>query len=263
MSNKENAKISSDIQNVYDESYSKINNQWRELGAKYKAENIINVSKGFHFNKVLEAGAGDGSILMFLDKYKFCDNLHALEISKSGIDLIEQKKIKSLKSVSSFDEYKTSYHDKEFDLVILAHVLEHVEHERLLIRELKRISKYQIFEIPLDYRYNVDSRMNHFLGYGHINVYTPSSLRFLLKSEKLEVISDISTLTNPAVNKFNQYINKVKKKNLISSVKIEMEYFLKDFLGKVMGRKIQEKFGNAYTVLTKHDNGELEIFSNE
>ncbi|MEO8795965.1 MAG: class I SAM-dependent methyltransferase [Daejeonella sp.] len=251
--------ISSGVQSAYGEFYQNHNEQWRLLGARYKAQNIVDVCKGHRFNKVLEVGAGDGSILKFLDEWNFCDELHALEIAESGVELIRKKKLKSLKSVSSFDGYKTPFADQEFDLVILAHVLEHVEHERILIRELKRISKYQVIEVPLDYRYGVDKRIKHFLDYGHINMYTPSGLRFLLKSEGLTILNDKCSLIEPEVSKFNLFINQKAEKSTVSSIKIDLEYRIKRILGKITGKKVEEKFANAYTVLTE-GNTDLNIF---
>ena len=255
----ENNIISSGVQSAYDQFYQNHNEQWRLLGAKYKAQNIRDVCRGHHFKKVLEVGAGDGSILKFLDDWNFCEELHAIEIAKSGVDLILEKNLKTLKSVQTFDGYKTPFADQEFDLVILAHVLEHVEHERILIRELKRISKYQVFEVPRDYKYGIDKRMKHFLAYGHINMYTPSGLRFLLQSEGLIILKDKTSVIPPEVSKFNLFINRGKPKSLFLSLKIDLEYRVKKILGKIAGNKVKEGFANAYTVLTKGST-DLNIF---
>ncbi|HEX8461108.1 MAG TPA: class I SAM-dependent methyltransferase, partial [Segetibacter sp.] len=156
---------------AYDNFYQNHDEAWRMLGAKYKAQNIVDVCTGKAFAKVLEVGAGDGSILYYLDRWNFAPELYAIEISESGVEHIQSRNLKSVKEVQVFDGYHIPYADQEFDLVILAHVLEHVEFERKLLRELKRISKYQVIEVPRDYRFGVDKRINHFLAYGHLNVY--------------------------------------------------------------------------------------------
>ena len=112
----------------------------------------------------------------------YFEELHALEIATSGIEVIKSRNLPSVKSVELFDGYALPYDDDSFDAVILCHVLEHVEYERILLRELMRVAPYQIIEVPLDYHFEIDSKVDHYLGYGHINVYTPSSVRFLLKS---------------------------------------------------------------------------------
>jgi len=52
--------ISGNVKTAYDEFYQKHDESWRMLGAKYKAQHIIDVCKDHGFKKVLEVGAGDG-----------------------------------------------------------------------------------------------------------------------------------------------------------------------------------------------------------
>jgi ubiquinone/menaquinone biosynthesis C-methylase UbiE len=241
--------ISSNVISAYDDFYQNHDEAWRMLGAKYKAQNIADVCKGKQFLKVLEVGAGDGSILYYLDQWNFAPELFAIEISESGVDHIKSRNLKHVKEVQLFDGYHIPYADQTFDLVILAHVLEHVEYERMLLRELKRVSKYQVIEVPRDYRFGVDKRIKHFLAYGHINVYTPSSLRYLLHSEGFEVLADKTSMIQPEVTRFNTFINQKKSKTAFKNIRIEAEYQLKKLLNKLMGKKFQEKLANAYTVL--------------
>lgn len=252
--------IDQNVKNAYDNFYTQSDVAWRMLGARYKAKNIIDVCKGIKPEKVLEVGAGDGSILHYLNEWDFAPQLFALEIAQSGVDLINGRKLDRLKEAKVFDGYKIPYEDDAFDLVILAHVLEHVEHERTLIRELKRVAKYIVVEVPKDYRYGVDKRMKHFLDYGHINMYTPTSLRFLLQSEGLQILTDKVSLTHPETVKFNTFINQKKPKSFFKSVKIDLEYNIKKILGGLLGKKKQEQFANAYTVLTKKSDQNLQIF---
>lgn len=252
--------LSEEVKTAYDNFYNHNDVAWRMLGAKYKAQNIVDVCKGIKPVKVLEVGAGDGSILHFLNEWNFASALYALEIAQSGVDKIKERNLTSLKEAKTFDGYHIPYDDDSFDLIILAHVLEHVEHERILIRELKRVAKYIVIEVPKDYRFGVDKRMKHFLDYGHINMYTPTSLRFLLQSEGLEILADKTSLTTPETVKFNEFINKKAPKTFSKSLKIDLEYRIKKTLGKLLGQKKQEQFANAYTVLTQKSAQNLHIF---
>ena len=134
--------ISNNVKEAYDEFYQKHDEAWRMLGAKYKAQHIIDVSQGRTFKKVLEVGAGDGSILKFLVDADFAPEYQAVEISDSGVEHILARNIKNVKSVQVFDGYKLPFADDSFDLIILSHVLEHVEHERVLLREIKRVARH-------------------------------------------------------------------------------------------------------------------------
>ncbi|MBC7417550.1 MAG: methyltransferase domain-containing protein, partial [Pedobacter sp.] len=173
---------------------------------------------------------------------------------------ILNRKLKLLKTAQTFDGYKLPFEDNSFDLIILAHVLEHVEHERLLLRELKRVAKHVVIEVPKDYRFGIDKRMKHFLDYGHINMYTPTSLRFLLKSEGFEILADKISMTSPETVKFNEFVNKKQPKSFAKNLKIESEYFIKKTLGLFLGKNKREQFANAYTVLTKTSDSNLHIF---
>ncbi len=252
--------ISDNVKEAYDEFYQKHDEAWRMLGAKYKAQHIVDVSQGRTFKKVLEVGAGDGSILKFLADADFAPEYHAVEISDSGVEHILARDIKNVKSVQIFDGYKLPFADDSFDLIILSHVLEHVEHERVLLREIKRVARHCIIEVPLDYRFGVDSRIKHFLAYGHINIYTPTSLRYLLFTEGLAVENDLTSMISPEVTKFNSYVNQKKPKSILTDIKINSEYAIKNSIAKLFGKKMNEKMANAYTVLCKKSVDQVAIF---
>jgi ubiquinone/menaquinone biosynthesis C-methylase UbiE len=252
--------LTTDFKTAYQNFYTNNDVDWRMLGAKYKAQNIIQVCRSIRPQKVLEVGAGDGSILHFLDQYDFAAEIFALEIAASGVEKIRERNLKSLKDVQVFDGYSIPYADDSFDLIILAHVLEHVEHERLLIRELKRVAKNIVIEVPRDYKFGVDKRINHFLSYGHINMYTPTSLRFLLKSEGFEIVADKCSMISPEVTLFNNYINRKIKKSPIKTLKVKLEYQLKLIIGQLLGKRKQEEFANAYTVLVRKAEQDVKIF---
>jgi len=252
--------VTGSVKDAYDEFYNKHDEAWRMLGAKYKAQHIVKVCQGRAFKKVLEVGAGDGSILKFLSEQNFAPEYHAVEISESGVEHIKARNIANLKSVQIFDGYRLPFEDNSFDLIILSHVLEHVEHERLLLRELKRVAAYSVIEVPRDYKADVDKRIKHFLAYGHINMYTPTSLRYLLRTEGFEIITDLTSMIEPEVTRFNTYVNQKKPKSLITDLKINAEYAIKKGLVSLMGTKKAEEMANAYTVLCKKADEQVKIF---
>ncbi|MFN3382205.1 MAG: class I SAM-dependent methyltransferase, partial [Runella zeae] len=174
------SEISSNLKSVYDQQYAQADTHWRDIGARQKAENIIKLCKKYNFDKLLDVGAGDGAVLKELDKHDFVKELSAVEISNSGIEKINSRQLNSLKEVKLFDGYSIPYDDKTFQLATCSHVIEHVEHPRILLREIARVSTYQFFEIPIDFSLFVDQKIEHFLSYGHINIYTPALFKFLL-----------------------------------------------------------------------------------
>lgn len=241
--------VGNSLKDTYDKQYDSSINEWRSIGGKAKAQNIIEISKNLSFNKVIDIGSGDGSVLFWLDKLNFNKQIHSLEISESGIRKIKEKAIPSVKEIKLFDGYKIPYSDDEFEVAMCSHVIEHVEHPRLLIREIKRVSKNQIFEVPIDFSFSVDQKTEHFLSYGHINIYTPQTFRFLLKSEGLKIENYINTLYPKEVFDFMN-----RKKGKIKSLRSSLINFVRGNMPFLM--KIKP---NATTVLTSKTGEELKI----
>ncbi|SEM20456.1 Ubiquinone/menaquinone biosynthesis C-methylase UbiE [bacterium A37T11] len=241
--------ISENIKVSYSEQYDDSSIAWRMQGARYKAQNIVNICKGRTFERVLEVGAGEGSILKCLSDWEFGVHLHGIEISESGIEMIRKKQIARLKEVLLFDGYQIPYPDAYFDLVICSHVMEHVEHERLLLREIKRVSKQQIFEVPIDFSFYVDRKIKHFLDYGHINIYTPALFRFLLKSEHFSIEKDC------CYHYENAMLEQIFKGNRKALLMAKLKRFVLKKIPYLGGIK-----PNSYVVLTSADEGSLHIF---
>ncbi len=242
-------KVSDNVKESYSAQYDQSMVEWRMMAAKHKAQNIVDISKGISFKNILEVGAGEGSILYWLSKWNFSANLHAIEISESGIEMIKGKNIENLKEILLFDGYKIPYPDNHFDLLYCSHVMEHVEHERVLLREIKRVSKQQIFEVPIDFSFYVDRKIKHFLAYGHINIYTPSLFRFLLKSEGFIVTRDKCHLYDDEVLKF------LNKNNKLGYYKQKFKDFILKMFPYLLGIK-----PSSYSVLTGKDDKEMTIF---
>lgn len=239
---------SDQIKETYNNQYLNENREWRNLGGKQKSQNIINLCSQIKFKNVLDVGSGDGAVLNFLDKNNFCDEITSIEISDSGIEAIKEKQLKSLKNVQKFDGYKIPFSDNVFDLALCSHVIEHVEHPRILLREIARVSKYQYFEIPIDFSFHVDMKLKHYLDYGHINIFTPSLFKFLLKSEGYEIIDEKFLFSSKELVKY-QFKNNKKR--------YYIQLFKNFIISKTFIRKIKP---NAYAVLCKNDGKKLIIF---
>ena len=180
--------VSKQYKAKYDALYSDASEEWRRIGAIGKVQNIVDITRGFHFESLIDIGAGDGNVLSLLSERKIATAFTAVEISNSAIEQIKKKSIPGLTEVKQFDGYHLPFEDNAFDLAVCSHVIEHVEHPRKLLREIKRISKHQVFEIPIDFSLRVDKKFEYFNSYGHINIYTPALYNFLLLSEGFEII---------------------------------------------------------------------------
>jgi SAM-dependent methyltransferase len=159
----------------------------RELTALEVWQHIRQVYNLPHVHRLLDVGAGEGSLLKCLSEAQFADELYGVEISESGLNAIRSRNIANLVEVLGFDGYKIPYPDKFFTVAIASHVLEHVEHERLFLAELKRVAEHVLIEIPLEHTYKVHQAIQIGHKYGHINFYTLATFTNLLKTSGLQV----------------------------------------------------------------------------
>lgn len=223
--------------------------QWRNLGAQAKVVRLFSLIERQHLRpvSVLEVGAGQGGVLHGLVN-RFAEvghrvQAHALEISTSGVEAILARGIPGLASAAQFDGYHLPMADQSIDLIVLSHVLEHVEHERQLLRELHRVGRWLLVEVPRELQPLADTRADHYLSYGHINLYVPTSLRFLLASEGFAVLAERLDLTPPELLKMSY--------GGTMTLGRRAEFALRQLIMALPVRALHERFCNTITLLTQ------------
>jgi SAM-dependent methyltransferase len=188
-------KISDHLRMNYEDYYEDGDSEWRRLGAMDKVDNIVSLCSELPRSSILEIGAGEGSILKRLSELNFGERLYALEISPSGVEAIKNKGISQLAECRIFDGYHVPYDNNRFDIAILSHVVEHVEHPRQLLYEVSRVATYLFIEVPLEDTIRLP-RDFVFDKVGHINFYSSKTIRRLVQSCNLRVLHQITT--NPS-----------------------------------------------------------------
>ena len=139
---------------------------------------------------LLDVGGGAGLILNetsnYVKKnYGFKVNKYALDLSPG---MLEVQKVRNpdYKKALSEDIRKTSLGNKEIDLTLMIDVLEHVPNPAEALEEVKRISGFVLFKVPLED--NLFSRTWNFVRrgeprqhaietVGHINIYNFNKLK--------------------------------------------------------------------------------------
>lgn len=212
---------SDQLKRNYQDYYQAEDPQWRKLGAIDKAANITGLCRDLPHDAVLEIGAGEGSILARLSELGFGAELYALEISSSGVEAIQQRGIPRLAECLLFDGYEIPYGDRRFDLAILSHVLEHVEYPRKLLYEAARVARHVFVEVPLEdtLRLKKDYIPDRV---GHINSYSPNTIRRLVQTCGLRVLKQSVTNPSKAVHRY-----RVGSKGVLN-------YYVKEFLLKLV-----------------------------
>lgn len=178
------------LQRNYDEYYGDDISEWREMGAIDKVSNIRSLCASLAPSTVLDIGAGEGSVLQRLADSGFGRRHFALDISGSGVE--RSRKIQTLVECRQFDGYTVPYPDATFDLAILSHVVEHVEHPRLLLNEAARVADHVFVEVPLEHNRGLPADFV-WDAVGHINFYTAKTIRLLVQSCGHEVLDQRET----------------------------------------------------------------------
>ena len=135
-------------------------------------------------------------------------------------------------------------------MVYCSHVLEHVEHPRLLLRELRRVARFQVFEVPLDYSIGVHKQAAALLDYGHINVFTPSLFKFLLLSEGFTILKERVSQPTPEFTRFDWYRNQNVRQTWWTELRIKLQPWVEKWRQLRMGKHAYREFAHrAYTCL--------------
>ena len=186
------ADIDPKLQQNYDAYYDTDISAWRQLGAIDKASNIQRLCGAFAPASILDIGAGEGAVLQRLADTGFGRRHFALDISASGVARIRDRKIPTLIECRQFDGYAVPYGDATFDLAILSHVLEHVEHPRMLLNEAARVADLVFIEVPLEHNRRLPKDYV-WDAVGHINFYTAQTIRLLVQSCGHQVLEQLQT----------------------------------------------------------------------
>jgi SAM-dependent methyltransferase len=103
--------------------------------------------------KILDVGGGAGLLLKgisdFLGTKKMHVEKYALDLSREMLEMQKKNNADIVLLIENSIE-NTSFRDKEFDLVLMVDVLEHVPDVASALRELRRIAKYVIYKVPIE-----------------------------------------------------------------------------------------------------------------
>lgn len=184
---------SEDLCRHYSGFYSTGNeSEWRRLGAIGKADNIVKLWGGLSEPRphVVEIGCGDGAVAARLAELDFFASYRGFDISESGISEAAGRCLAN----ASFSTCGSSIPlgDDSADLVIMSHVIEHLEHPRQLLYEARRIAPLLIAEVPLELNRSLPNDYD-WNPVGHINKYNRKAIRQLVQTCQFDVLEQFTT----------------------------------------------------------------------
>ena len=188
-----------------------LNNIFRKISYFWKKKLII---KNIPKKKIvmLDVGAGDGSLALYLRDY-----IHSVNVYEKNIDCVRYLNKKNIFASDRLTEYK----DKSYNLITLFHSLEHIHKMDELFLHINRITTKKakmIIAVP-----NVDACENQFLKDDwvawdtprHLYHFSPKTLNMLLDKNGWQVIKSKSMFQDTIFNIYMSLKNKGVKKIFI------------------------------------------------
>lgn len=201
-------KIDDYIKNLYTTNeYLVKNPSVHEKDSLWKVTKIIPLFDKLadHLNKkeinLLDVGGGSGIILSTISTY--IEESHGIKVNKFSLDLspgilqLQKTRNLDLKKALNEDIRKTSLNNKEIDITLMIDVLEHITNPTEALEEIKRISKFVLFKVPLED--NIIFRTFNFISknklrkykietVGHINIYSFRKLKQQIETNTGQVL---------------------------------------------------------------------------
>lgn len=199
----EHMSISDTVRHHYDDYYRENDlHEWRRLGAIDKVNNIADLCQSA--TTVLDIGCGNGAIISRMADVGFGSAYTGLDISSSAIEAARGRRLERA-TFNVFDGDHIPFDDGSFDLVVMSHVVEHLEHPRRLIQEAARVGRRVFIEVPCEHTMRLP-RDYAPDNVGHINFYTPTTIRRLVQTCGLTVEKQLTRGVSLDVMRYGQPI---------------------------------------------------------
>jgi SAM-dependent methyltransferase len=202
-----------------DGTYLKNNPFWDQQDAKYKSSFILRLlsNRPVLTESIIEVGCGSGQILVELRKnLPTSTQLHGIDISPQAIELAKNNVTPDIK-IELRDITKSKLSSK-YDLALVIDVIEHLEDYFEFIRELRGISRYTIFHIPLDMciwsLFREQMLIESKNRVGHIHNFTENFIKSILVDHEYEIIETIFTEPQIKTQNIKQRIVELVRKIL-------------------------------------------------
>ncbi|MEA2457833.1 MAG: hypothetical protein QOC95_805 [Thermoleophilaceae bacterium] len=187
-----------DLSGFYDSAYARGGERhaaWRELGARGKADHIVELCERLSLatGSVAEVGCGDGALLAELSRRGVGAALAGFEISEAALELARSRAVPRVEQLIAFDGLRLPVADRAFDLGVLSHVLQHVPEPLPLLREVARACSGVIVEVPLE-RSGPGPRAGtraSSSAIGHLHALDRASVRRLAADAGLRVAAEL------------------------------------------------------------------------
>mgnify|MGYP001259823095 CR=1 FL=1 len=158
-------------------------------------KNIITKSKINYseFNLIAEVGCGSGQILSHAKKSDLFKGANFIGYDTSPEAINIAKNLDKTIKYKNEDLTKIDL-EKKFDLLIVSDVFEHIPNYHKFLREIRKKSKYQIFNIPLEISFTSLIRTKNIFEtsyneVGHLHFFSDKTAKLTLEKNGYKILS--------------------------------------------------------------------------
>lgn len=190
---------SASLVRFYDSAYSQppagaaLYSRWRALGALAKADHVIELCEaaGVRPRSTLEVGCGDGAVLCELHRRGFGGRLAGVEITEAAVAIARERA--QIDAVELYDGAHLPAADGEFGLGVASHVLEHVPDPAALLREIARVCRVVVVEVPLEANWSARRSIKraHAAEVGHLQRLDVAAVHAIVARAGLELVAEL------------------------------------------------------------------------
>lgn len=201
-----------DLKDFYERSYRSVtgsekHGRWRRLGAITKAAHVVQLATAIGLEApevVAEIGCGDGAVLDELGALGFGAVRVGYEISPAAAALAAERG--GVSEAHVFDGRRVPVSDRSYDLVFASHVLEHALAPLDLLREMARIGRSVIIEVPLEANLSArrPSARAGSNAAGHLHRFSRRRVRALVAEAGLEIHAELRDSLPLAIHMFDR-----------------------------------------------------------
>lgn len=198
-------------QGFYERAYSQTADEgqrfgaWRAITGAGKADRALRALRGLPHDgvSVLDVGCGDGALLAELRARRPRWTLAGVEVAVAPAR-IARERLPGI-DVRVYDGSRLPWPGANFDVALLSHVLEHVADPQATLREVARVGRLVVVEVPLEDNLSArrPSKRTHAEEIGHLQRLSRADVRRLVRDAGLELREELTgTLTREALRFF-------------------------------------------------------------
>ncbi len=185
-------------------------------------------------SKILEIGCGTGAVIAELQRRGIADSYYAIDYSSEAIEYVHSTLPDVHAVTGDVVESAELFEGQNFDLVICAHVLEHLEEPKQFLKSLRGLTYLNFLaEVPLENLFFgkikslFQDRGNH--PAGHVQFFDQNSFRNILIDAGLNIMDQ--NLYAPVLDKDTLKFRYGNESRLYYLFKMSSEHYGPRYLG--------------------------------